>query len=282
MKRMVILLLMVIGLRVVNAGVTLSLENDCFFHTDQDFSHGTQIMYNESDWGIGVFQSMYTPHDKRHKELQPDDHPYVGWLSLVLEKSYYHKGSSDTIQFYPGTIGTASGAEQTQRMVHELRGLHVPEGWDNQIERPVALNALYRRVWEPNIASWIDVQPYTGVAVGNVQDYAFLGTMGYLGLNVPNTMTLPGINLKGVSGKKIDYRCYLYSGVEGRGVAYNVIIDDDRFNLERETWVGEIYSGIGIQIKRFTIRAGIQFRTAEYEGEAGDLHRLGMLEIGWL
>jgi len=280
--RIILFALMALCAGVARAGVTVSMENDCFFNTDQDFSHGTQVMYTEADWGVGLFQSMYTPHDTRQTALQPYDHPYAGWLALVLEKDYYHKSSADMIQILPGTIGSASGAEQSQRMIHESRGLHVPEGWNNQIERPVALNALYRHTWEPNIASWFDIQPYTGAAFGNVQDYAFVGTMAYLGLNVPKTTTLPGINLKALKPKPVNYRCYLYSGVEGRGVAYNVLVDDNRFNLDGETWVGDLYTGIGITVYKFTVRAGIQFRTAEYQGEDGDLHRLAMIEIGWL
>jgi len=46
-----------------------------------------------------------------------------------------------------GIVGPWSYAQEAQRLIHDLRGLDHPNGWDNQLHDELGLMVVYERMW---------------------------------------------------------------------------------------------------------------------------------------
>lgn len=95
---------------------------------------------------------MYTSADTGKFELIEEDRPYAGWT--YASTSYHRKNEAkdkmsfmDTVEVQLGIVGPASYAEETQKLVHELRDLDQPNGWDNQLENQPGLVIAFERKW---------------------------------------------------------------------------------------------------------------------------------------
>lgn len=82
-------------------------------------------------------QSMYTPEDKTRTDLISDDRPYAGllYLGLAWNHRVHPQAASyeilDVRELTLGVIGPWSLAEQSQDLVHRVRGIDRFRGWDN-------------------------------------------------------------------------------------------------------------------------------------------------------
>ena len=82
-------------------------------------------------------QSMYTPEDKTRTDLISDDRPYAGllYLGLAWNRRVHPQAASyemlDVRELTLGVIGPWSLAEQSQDLVHRVRGIDRFRGWDN-------------------------------------------------------------------------------------------------------------------------------------------------------
>ena len=105
---------------------------------------------NQVEFSFG--QNMYTPTDISRSGLIKDDRPYAGWL--YISTSYHRKYSTenpvkfmDTVELQFGVIGPASLAEDTQRIVHQWRGIETAKGWDHQLKNEPGIAAIFERKW---------------------------------------------------------------------------------------------------------------------------------------
>jgi hypothetical protein len=84
---------------------------------------------------FGLTQLMSTPRELSIAELQPNDAPYAGVLGVHSSWAAFDNRRLAALQLYFGCMGPYSGAEQTQKFVHNTLNLGVdPRGWDNQLE----------------------------------------------------------------------------------------------------------------------------------------------------
>jgi lipid A 3-O-deacylase len=95
-----------------------------------DYSH-------QVEFSIG--QNMFTPGDITQSELVEDDRPYAGWT--YLSTAYHRKCKADnkllfmdTVELQIGIVGPESFGEDAQKLIHEIRDLTRPNGWDNQLD----------------------------------------------------------------------------------------------------------------------------------------------------
>jgi lipid A 3-O-deacylase len=98
-----------------------------------------------------IGQVMQTPEDIEIVTPPLDDLPYAGLLFynnsyLAIQEKY-----ADKVSVTLGVVGPLSGAEDTQKNVHDAIGVDKPEGWDTQLDNELVFQFSRARVWR----SWV-------------------------------------------------------------------------------------------------------------------------------
>jgi hypothetical protein len=150
----------------------------------------------DSGWAsYGSFelgQEMYTPDDITLPEPPPGDQPYAG--VLYWDTGVYAKSARElhAYTWRLGVVGPASGAEQTQKLIHRLIGAKEPQGWDAQLSNELLINFDYqyhrrmmRDVKERGIG--FDVTLNGGAGAGNYYIGANGGVALRFGHALPDT-----------------------------------------------------------------------------------------------
>ncbi|MFH1153401.1 MAG: lipid A deacylase LpxR family protein [Pseudomonadota bacterium] len=186
-------------------------------------------------------QNMYTPTDTSRSDLIPDDRPYAGWS--YLSTSYHRKSRlennrsiMDTVEIQLGMVGSASHAEETQKRVHELRHLDIPQGWDHQLANEPGIVLAFERKWltHPTLANrtlGYDAITHAGFAVGNVSTYANTGMEVRLGWNIPETFGVSLIRPAGSTRMDTHEKpgIYAMAALDSRLVIRDIFLDGNTF-----------------------------------------------------
>jgi lipid A 3-O-deacylase len=291
---------------------SVQLENDFFGGgTDRHFTHGTRIEYLTkpigwiTDWAnrlpwlrfgdekevdtdsikgrasFSIGQNMYTPENTFTSQLLPKERPYAGWLYLGAGLVANKRDSRyDKVQLEIGMVGPASIAEKTQRFWHSMWGIHVPEGWDNQLRNEPGVVLYYeqaRRYVKRDVLFnlEIDIVPHFGGSLGNVYTYAAAGFILRLGPDLKDDFGPPRIqpSLPGAGyfrpEKGLNY--YIFTGLEGRAVIRNIFLDGNTFtdshSVDKKLFVGDLQAGLAFQWDRFQLSYTQIYRTKEYKGQ---------------
>lgn len=297
--------------------LTLSLENDLFASgNDRHYTHGTEIAYvsdtfmpelvmntinllpfhDEGDearlsWSLG--QQMYTPANLHEEELIADDRPYAGWLYMSLgvlsESTRNHHRHTDILELIVGVVGPDSGAENTQKALHKVLDSDKPRGWDNQLHNETTVDLRYQREWAISLVdNHIDILPFAGFTAGSSQRRAGLGLTARLGSGLNADYGPPLIHPKegAASYFKPDqgFYWYLFAGVQGEYVDYNIFLDGNRdgdsHSVEPEEWVGNAQAGLVLGAGNWRISLTNLFLTREFEGQ-GEPDEYGSISVSY-
>lgn len=287
---------------------TLSLvyENDTFAGTDRNYTNGIDIAYLSAPnalpaparWfathlmaadpgdtlyaGLGIGQSIFTPRDTEATRPLPDQHPYAGWLHARFSTSVDSGKTLDTAALDVGLVGPSSGAEWVQNHVHDLMGADESKGWDNQIRDEFGFVLTYERKWRA-LAEWrqagglgVDVMPNAAVSVGNVLTQGLLGLTLRVGQDLANDYGPPRVSPAlagaGFFAPRDQFSWYLFAGINGRAVAYNIVLDGNAFrdggpSVDRKPLVAEAQAGLVMQLGRVQGAFTIVTRTDEFKGQ---------------
>jgi hypothetical protein len=79
-----------------------------------------------------VSQVMISPRDLENPKPAPTDTPYGGALTYRSTNVYVHDAFADMLSLNIGLVGAGSGAEKTQRAIHNTNNATKPEGWYTQ------------------------------------------------------------------------------------------------------------------------------------------------------
>jgi hypothetical protein len=304
--------------------VSIQFENDFFGGgTDRHFSHGSRIevLTAPIDWmadaadkipwfksgrhlkdsrdalkaraSISIGQNIYTPEDTYRKDLDPQDRPYAGWLYFGFGLVANQGGSRyDRLYLEAGIVGPLSFGEEVQTYWHSLFGLHVPEGWDNQLNNEPGAALYYeqaRRFSRPfPFGLGMDMIPHFGGSVGNVLTHGAAGLTLRIGSGLGDDFGPPRIrpSLPGrtfyLPGRGFNW--YIFTGMEGRAVLYNIFLDGNIFSeshsVDKRPLVGDLQAGVVVQWNRFRFSYTQILRTKEFEGQ-GDPDLFGSLSLSY-
>ncbi len=314
--------------------LTVLFENDLFGDSDQQYTNGFKMNWmspnlkalgeapgvpawllravhglnafehavlgeNERAFNLGfsVGQLMFTPGDTQTVQLVEDDRPYAGWLfgglTLVSKTDYV----ADTFDVQVGMIGPASLAEDAQRLVHELRGFDVPQGWQNQLSNEPAFLLYYERKWRVLSAPLVsqfgyDLITHVGLAAGTVMDYGAAGAEFRLGWHLPQdfgtSLIRPGgdsnapSTVSGAGGRSRGFGAYGFAAVGGRLVARNIFLDgntfEDSHSVDKKIPVGDLILGASVIYDGIKLSYAQVFRSREFDGQTRR-HNFGSLNL---
>ncbi|QAR33691.1 lipid A deacylase LpxR family protein [Geovibrio thiophilus] len=299
----------------LNGTLSLVIENDIFY-SDQYYTNGVRASWTTAadkkpDWALNaarlfpffpdnssvrtnyaIGQNMYTPKETDSKNPPSDDHPYAGWLYGSVGLIAENGRQLDQIELTLGIVGSVSLAEQTQKFVHKVRGIDIPQGWDTQLKNEPGIVLTYQRSWRSYVSkSFIgvpfDLTPHAGGALGNVFTYANTGITLRYGKGLPVDYGPPRIqpSLPGsgffVSQK--DFSWYLFAGVEGRYIARNIFLDGNSFtdsrSVDKEPFVGDLQ--MGVVVTKGNVRLGYTkvLRTREFKSQSSDRQDFGAFSL---
>lgn len=286
---------------------TLSLvyENDTFAGTDRNYTNGIDIAYLSAPnavpapahWfathvmgadagdtlyaGVGIGQSIFTPRDTEATVALPDQHPYAGWLHARFSSSVDSGKTLDTAAMDLGLVGPSSGAEWVQNHVHDLMGADEANGWDHQVRDEFGFVLSYERKWRA-LAEWragglgVDVMPNAAVSLGNVLTQGSVGLTFRVGQDLANDYGPPRVSPAlagaGFFAPRDRFSWYLFAGVNGRAVAYNIVLDGNAFrdggpSVHRKPLVAEGQAGLVLQLGRVQGAFTVVTRTDEFRGQ---------------
>jgi len=240
-------------------------------------------------------QNIFTPADISRTDLIKNDRPYAGWTYISTS---YHRTNSrkkikyfmDTVEIQLGIVGPGSYAEQTQRLVHEIRDLQRPNGWDNQLKNEPGLAIIFERKWlfHPGNAGTFGYSliTHTGGALGNV--YTYLNSGGELraGWNIPADFGVSLIRPAGSTRLSIgkDFSLYGFAAVNGRIVLHDIFLDGNTFtdshSIDKNNAVADIAAGIAINFENVIFTWTQVLRTKEFKGQE-DTHSFGAIAISY-
>lgn len=297
------------------ATVAFTWENDSFAGTDRNYTNGVRLSWLSgtgdtdgiSDWvaqamgsdgnavvrrGIAIGHSLFTPENIAATAPITDQHPYAGWAYLEYTPVIQQADQVDQFTFQIGLIGPSAGGEWIQNEFHEWIGADEVFGWDNQLRDELTLNVSWdrrlRRIAELDFGDLhADITPTVGLSLGTVYTNAKAGAMLRIGQDLKVDYGPPRVrpSLSGANFfQPVDrFSWYLFAGAEGRYVAHNRFLDgsvllDDEGTLSRETWVGDVQTGIAVQYERTQIGFTLVYRTEEYT-EQPEPQRFGAFSL---
>ena len=337
-KLIALLPALVLGLSAQGAGKDeaggtfgMYIENDLFAGTDRYYTSGVKLSWSSSDLAqlsdtpyaspflplfdllpyinetnyqknlvFALGQNIYTPDNTELTTLIDNDRPYAGWLYLGLGVVWKNADVRNTLVLNLGVVGPWSYAQEAQRLIHDLRGLDHPNGWDNQLHNEVGAIVVYDRTWrwpEHKRRSGLDweLMPHFGAAVGNVQTYANLGAEMRFGLNLPDdfgtaaigpaSMTsTPVDGAQGADRSRFDLGLYVFARADGRAVGHNIFLDGNTFgdspSVGHNPFVADLSVGVAVNIKNTKLAYAFVYRTKEFS-EQQEAQIFGTVSLNW-
>lgn len=244
--------------------ISFKILNDMIFETDKDYTNGVKLTWTpkNSHFTFRLGQDMYTPTDLSAEEPVEGEHPYAGWAYFGLQyKKQLGKDFIYDFTFDIGTTGKRSGAEDTQKFIHDFFNGRHPNGWDTQVFEEFGyvpqLQLNYRIPFLSISTKLIELrtQPYIRARSGDVlKDYG-IGANLLLGKNIPAyspKIVLPNKNIY----------LYMRANFERILVEENIFLEGNSKEINGET----IFSyGVIPEDYISTAKAGIFLGLAGYE-----------------
>jgi hypothetical protein len=302
------LALVIAGTAQADGFFSVQVENDLFGSgSDRFYTRGTELAYmrtgaapgwltaladalpvfeagERSATGYALGQKIFTPEDTRSVDLVADERPYAGWLygtatigTVVRETATTQL--IDSLSLTLGWVGPSTRADDIQRSYHELIGVDVPQGWDNQLADEPGLNLGFTRKWRrfgrfDGGPQW-EISPHVGGELGNVYTYAAGGLMLRVGKDLRRDVGPPNIR-PGFPGApyfapKSGNSWYLFGGIEVRAVARNIFLDGNTFadshSVDRKPLVADLQFGAAVQFDNIRLAISNVYRTREFDGQ---------------
>jgi len=311
---------------------SVHFENDLFADTDQNYTNGIKLSWVSPDltrfrdserlpdWShkyvemlpfindkerernivFSLGQSIFTPQDTTRTDLIREDRPYAGWLYFGAAFHSKKPSQLDSLEVQFGIVGPLSLAEEAQTLVHEIRNLTKPKGWDNQIENEPGINFIYERKWRSSVLGTdrgmgFDVISHMGGALGNVFTYGNMGFELRAGWNLPKDFGTSPIRPGGDTNDPVHKRdprrasdakfgLHFFAYVDGRGVLRDIFLDGntiaDSHSVDKRRFVADFAAGAAIIYDRVKLSYAKLIRTREFDHQPSN-HRFGSVTLSY-
>jgi len=302
--------------------VNVYLENDLFGNTDKDYTNGVRLSFVSPNLEsyrydpampsvvntindrfdsllglkdtetrnvvISLSQLMFTPQDIDATQLLADQRPYAGYLALGFSYHGRSQNRLDSVEVSLGIVGPSSLAENSQDLIHDLRGLDKFQGWDNQLQDEPTLQLVYEnklRLLKQHLPLGLehDAISHAGAALGNVGVYANVGGEYRFGWDLPDDFGTSAIRPAGDNsapgrgdvrlrpGDDYFYGLHGFVSIDGKAVAHDIFLDGntwkDSHSVDKKYFVGELALGFSFLIKQWKLSYAQVYRSREYKGQ---------------
>jgi len=258
-----------LSFNVTSAAVDTLGRKNFFVKTAKVFSFLPTVLDDRYQNFVGyrLTQEIYTPPDLSLPAPQPGEQPYAG--VLLADVSLYSKTcrSQHTYIFAVGVVGPASGARETQELIHWWTESPEPKGWDTQLSNELLLNVgylydyrLFRQV--KHGVNGFDISTGFGAGLGNYITNAQGSAIIRFGRDIPDTYG--GFNIRTGSNTSVTlapppkkFRIYGSLGITIVAVAHFLPTDGntftDSYSGERDDFYASTAAGIVFAYQKFSL-----------------------------
>lgn len=289
--------------------LSIKVENDLFSYESDDghYSGGLELFWSfEPDnghWARALADALpgwsgdevktlayrfgmqaYTPEDLRRRTLVQDDRPYAGVVFLGVSLYADRNGGpwrvNRQLHVDAGLVGPGTGVGKVQHWIHKHLDDTEPRGWSHQLRNEPFLNLAYGQNWWHGgrlLGLELEYGPSAGLALGNLYTYGSAGLLVRFGRHLDRSLGIPSVT-PGQSGSQYftprgRFAWYGFLGVEGRYMAYNMLLDGNTFksshSVDRKEWVGDAKAGLALTWSTWQLTFASVWRTHEFEGQQG-------------
>lgn len=283
-KLMLVLFILMFPLWTMAGGFVLTWENDSFLESDDDYTHGMDILWIDnlsesnlvrSAWGLR--HRMYTPKRIVISTPQPQDRQWCGVTTIT--RQYWIQEDKETVLYdiEVGVLGPSAQGEFFQTEVHKILDSKTPLGWDNQFPDEPAIN-LYMERHHPIVLWGERFQLGPEMIYGGTLGTTYVNGMG--GIGAKTGWNIPDDHMSGLIGAKSikKWNPFVYVFVDQRAylVAHNATLGDSFFHKGRdgeqelEDVVVEFRYGVSLGVNGFAITGARVDRSNDFIGQADD------------
>lgn len=222
--------------------------------------------------------AVFTPTNIEIFELIPNDRPYVGLFYGSVSVHFYNDDATTHYTLLAGAAGPITMTEQTQQFIHLIIGARNPNGWNNQIENEMVVQAGAEKSWRLFSSGQIiqgyetDIISMTDIKAGNLSSDIGAGLSFRIGNGLQRSFAFhditAGRNLPSMSLRPGDWGAFasLYTNY----VFNDLSIDGNTFKnshsvlLQHTQW--RYAFGGYYQFSRYGFTASIQESSDQFEG----------------
>lgn len=295
---------------------SLVVENDLVARTDRSYTSGVRASWVTAPqatptwagelaraiplfagWGAvrteyAIQQAIFTPQNTNLVVPNPSDRPYAGWLNASFGLIGETGSLLDQLSLSLGVVGPASLARQSQKLVHDIRGIDNPRGWGYQLQNEPTVQLLYQRSWRA-LAAYsfegsygFDMTPHAGVALGNVYTFANAGVTFRVGKDLQQDFGPPRVGPSvpgtGYFVPRAAFGWYVFAGLEGRAVARNLFLDGNTFEdsprVSKKHFVADVQTGAVLTYDELRLSYTHVWRTKEFHTQQ-NIEQFGALTL---
>ena len=301
--------------------INIILENDIFLQDDGGYTNGFAV-----SWGNGSFehfaksntpswllaipntlkmndnpnktraisyllgQTISTPEDISQEEINTNEPPYAGMLIGRVTFYAYDKNITDRLTLALGLVGPGSGAEGSQKRVHEITGSEDPKGWRHQLKNEPVFrieSSKSKRVWhqEYNPLLEFDSIVTRSFAFGNLSSNISSGISIRMGKSLESSgftaTDLPGREVNPIAGKS-GVNWSIFVNLLGRYEFNNIHIEGNTFRdshgLDLRHEQLQISYGLSVNLGAWALLFSNAVSTDRYVGQEVD-EKFGSLSL---
>ena len=240
-----------------------------------------------------IGQVMVTPQDISIQNPALDELPYSGLLFfndtyLVVNEKY-----ADSISTTLGVVGPLSGAESTQKWVHELLGADDPQGWNSQLDNELVFRFSRGRIWR----SWIskgdhfDILLESEAGLGTISSYVLGGVIFRFGNDLTTSAYATQLfsTTKTSNPASIDGGWYTYAGITYSYLFNQIFTDGNTFKESRSIDYSHDRIGLAAGLAYSWTNVSLTIAINDYSAyedkvekdQLGELTRYGTLTVAW-
>jgi lipid A 3-O-deacylase len=163
LKPLLLLLLVAVNAYAQSTEISLSVDNDYPFMTDQYYTAGVDLGFrhlahsripilHNNDSSKTIFSmhggiKLFTPKDVDTQDIRYMDRPYCAWTYAGMDlTNFRRKNSGNIFSLQVGVVGKETGLGQLQQWLHKTINLYGIEGWDSQIAAEWVINSSAQHI----------------------------------------------------------------------------------------------------------------------------------------
>ena len=232
-------------------------------------------------------QTMVTPQDITVEDPPLNETPYSGALLFTNTFIAIADTHADSIGTTIGIVGPSSGAEETQKWIHDRIGSDEPLGWDTQLKDEIVFQLSRARLWRTWSASddHMDLLVLGEAGLGTLSSFVASAMLFRFGSDLSRTFATPLlINTRAANPAAIEGGWYFFAGARFEYLFNAIYTDGNTYRDSRS--IDYDHSQIGLTTGLAYSWENVSITLALYESNISDeatrdVTRFGALTIGW-
>ena len=230
-----------------------------------------------------IEQIFYSPSYENKRRSQPnlEDRPFSGWLGTGIHLQRRHLTSYDfleslgDVKISTGFLGKASGTQQMQDYLHDVRGHNKHDGWDNLSESKIRFLFRYDHYLRfmhtlPGTRYGGDLLAGAGITTGTLQSAGNISAVLRAGKNLHGDFGPVRVNQRlhplPYTDSRQGWNYNLFVGVKQEWILYDAFLEGEELShsVRAENEVLEFQAGLQLEYKKVKLTCTINKRGREF------------------